>query len=1005
MVDISEKNFEETIENLLLAGGPDQIGEREVLRELATTAGEYTPGGYQRRSNEDYDRGLCLIPKDTLTFVKSTQPKEWGKLVKQYGSEAEERFPSRLTKEVERRGTLDVLRRGIKDVGAKINLAYFRPSSGMNPEHQRKYVGNLFSVVRQLHYSQSSEKSLDLVIFLNGLPIFTAELKNPLSGQTVEHAIRQYRTDRDPKEALFTFGRCLAHFAVDAQLVYFCTHLQGWKTFFFPLNRGRNGGAGNPVTLRGFPTAYLWERMWARDSILNLIQQFMHVVEEEDEQGRKTGVKYMIFPRYHQLEAVRRLINESFRHGTGKRYLVQHSAGSGKSFSIAWLAHQLSVLHDDQDKRVFNSIVVITDRRVLDRQLQRTMRQFEQTLGVVENIDQTSRQLKQALEDGKNIIVTTLQKFPVIADQMEALPGQRFAVIVDEAHSSQTGESVKSLKAVLAAGSLEEAEELEGGEPETMEDRINDEMTKRGQQPNVSTFAFTATPKAKTLELFGRQREDGTFAAFSLYTMRQAIEEGFIMDVLANYSTYRTYWSLLKKIEEDPRYDRKKANNLLRRFVDLHELTIEKKVDIIVTHFVEQVQARIKGKAKAMIVTRSRLHAVRFKNAVDKYLKDKGYPFKALVAFSGMVRDGGLDYSESNMNGFPESQTARQFERDEYRILIVAEKFQTGFDQPLLHSMYVDRTLSGLHAVQTLSRLNRIHPDKEETMVLDFANEADDIQKAFQPYYEKTILSESTDPNSLYTLESKLQEYDFFDTGDIEAFAIIYFDPKGTQDKLLAALSPVVERYEGADKQAREEFKGYLRDYVQLYAFLSQVISFTDVELEKLYAFSRLLLRRLPSERERLPMEITEKIDLESLKIMVTGQEKSISLPRGPGILDPIGAKGGMEPAVEEIEPLSVIIRELNERFGTDFNESDKVFVSQLEEQLIGDPVLENSARVNTPENFRLTFNNAVSEIVQNMMDTNFKFFRQINDDTKFARFFFDWLFERYLRGMEGEVG
>jgi type I restriction enzyme R subunit len=1004
MVEISEKNFEATIEALLLAGGPDHPIDAKSVHEQATVEGVFTPGGYHKRSAADYDRALCLIPQDALTFVKSTQPKEWNKLIKQYGTEAEVCFLSRLAKEIERRGALDVFRKGIKDVGAKIRLAYFHPSSGLNPELQKKYLGNIFSMARQLHYSLENENSLDLAIFLNGLPVFTLELKDPLTGQTVENAIKQYRFTRDPNEPLFAFGRCLAHFAIDPDLVYFTTHLRGGQTVFFPFNRGRNGGAGNASSLRGFSTAYLWEQIWARDSVLNLIQQFIYIVEEEDDEGRKTGEKFMIFPRYHQLDAVRRLVAHARHNGPGNRYLIQHSAGSGKSFSIAWLAHQLSILHNDQDQRVFDSIIVITDRRVLDRQLQRTVRQFEQTLGVVENIDQTSRQLKQALEDGKTIIVTTLQKFPVIADQMQALAGHRFAVIVDEAHSSQTGESVKSLKSVLAAASLEEAEEIEGGEPETMEDRIIAEMTKRGRQPNVSMFAFTATPKQKTLEIFGTEQADGSYQPFSLYSMRQAIEEHFIMDVLENYTTYRTYWNLLKKIEEDPHYDRKKASYLLRRFVDLHHLTIEKKVAIIVAHFVEQVRPRINGKAKAMIVTRSRLHAVRYKRVVDKYLKENGYAFKASVAFSGIVRDGGLDYTEANMNGFPESQTARQFERDENRILIVAEKFQTGFDQPLLHTMYVDRTLSGLHAVQTLSRLNRIHPDKEETMVLDFANQAEDIQKAFEPYYEKTILSEGTDPNSLYALESKLEEYDFYDPSDIQAFANIYFDPKGTQAQLLASLSPVVDRYEKAEKTVQDEFKGFLRDYVRLYAFLSQVITFTDADLEKLYVFSRLLLRRLPSEPDRLPVEITEKIDLETLKIVETSKG-SLSLPRGTGKLEPIGAKGSVAQTLEEIEPLSVIIQELNERFGTDFSEADKVFVSQLEERLVSDPVLENSARVNTEENFRLTFNNVVNEIVQNMMDTNFRFFKQINDDAQFAKFFFDWLFERYLKGMGSGVG
>jgi type I restriction enzyme R subunit len=998
MVEISEKNFEAIIEAALLAGGLDDPEPTRTLRERATADGDFTLGGFTKRNPEDYNRLLCLIPEDAIAFVQATQPKEWNKLKNQYGLEARERFLQRLSKEIERRGTLDVLRKGIKDVGAKIKLVYFHPSSGLNPELQKKFQANIFSVVRQLKYSLKNENSLDMVVFLNGLPILTAELKDPLTGQTIQDAIKQYRRTRDPKEPLFAFERCLAHFAVDTELVFFSTHLQGEKTRFFPFNEGRNGGAGNPPSWKGFATLYLWEQLWSKDSLLNLIQHYLHVVEVEDDEGRKTGEKLLIFPRYHQVDAVRRLLAHARIHGTDQRYLIQHSAGSGKSFSIAWLAHQLSVLHNDQDQRVFDSIIVVTDRRVLDRQLQRTVRQFEQTLGVVENIDQTSRQLKQALEDGKNIIVTTLQKFPIISVQIADLPGSRFAVIVDEAHSSQSGEAARHLRSVLSTGSLEEAEQLEGGEPETLEDRIIEEILKRGCLPNVSHFAFTATPKPKTLEMFGTQRPDGEFEAFSLYSMRQAIEEGFILDVLENYTTYHTYWNLLKKIEEDPRYDRDKAVYLLKRFVDLHEHAIDKKIAVMIEHFESFSKHRINGKAKAMIVTRSRLHAARYKRAVDKYLKDKGLPYKALVAFSGTVRDGGIDYTETGMNGFPETQTAKIFERDEYRLLIVAEKFQTGFDQPLLHTMYVDKRLSGLHAVQTLSRLNRIHPQKEEAMIFDFANEADDIQKAFQPYYEITLLSEATDPNLLYDLETKLEGFDVFSKQEVERFASFYFDPKLTQEKLLAALDPVVTRFEVLDEAKKVDFKGAFQDYVRLYAFLSQILAFADTDLEKLYVFGRLLLRRLPSSHDLLPVEITQKIDLDSYRMQKT-YEGAIRLPRGSGELDPQGAKGSYIPSPEEIEALSKIIKDLNDRFGTDFSDEDKVFIEQLESRLISDPVLENSLQVNTPENFRLTFDNVVNDVVQEMIDSNFKFYKQINDDIQFAKTFFDWLFERYLRG------
>lgn len=1004
MKEISEKNFEATIEAILLAGGPNDPIPAKSLRDRPTAEGDFILGGFMQRKPEDYNRGLCMILEDAIAFVQATQPKEWNKLKNQYGVEAKERFLQRLSKEIERRGTLDVLRKGIRDVGAKIQLAFFHPSSGLNPELQKKYQANIFSAVRQLKYSLQNENSLDLTIFLNGLPIFTAELKDPLTGQTVQDAIKQYRQSRDPKESLFAFGRCLVHFAVDPELVFFTTHLQGLKTRFFPFNKGRYGGAGNLPSWKGFATAYLWEQLWAKDSLLNIIHQYLHIVEEEDDEGRKTGEKSLIFPRYHQVDAVRRLLAHTRAHGPGQRYLIQHSAGSGKSFSIAWLAHQLSVLHNDRDLRVFDSIIVVTDRRVLDRQLQRTVRQFEQTLGVVENIDKTSRQLKQALEDGKTIIVTTLQKFPVISSQIAELPGSRFAVIVDEAHSSQGGEAARDLRTVLSTGSLEEAEQIDGGEPETLEDRIIEEIQKRGRLPNVSYFAFTATPKPKTLEMFGTQRPDGKYEAFSLYSMRQAIEEKFILDVLENYTTYHTYWNLLKKIEDDPRYDRQKAVFLLKRFVDLHEHTIDKKVAIIIEHFEAYSKPRINGKAKAMIVTRSRLHAVRYKRAVDQYLKEKGLPYKALVAFSGTVHDSGIDYTETGMNGFSETKTAKIFERDENRFLIVAEKFQTGFDQPLLHTMYVDKKLAGLHAVQTLSRLNRIHPQKEETMVLDFANEAEDIQEAFKPYYEKTLLSEGTDPNLLYDLESRLENFDLFSKQDIDRFAGFYFDPKATQDKLLAALDPVVTRYKSIEEGKKEDFKGTLQDYVRLYAFLSQILTFADPDLEKLYVFGRLLLRKLPPSKDHLPVEITQMIDLDSYRLQLT-YDGSISLPRGTEDLKPMGAKSAYMPTPEELEVLSKIIQDLNDRFGTDFNEDDKVFIEQLESRLIGDPILENSLQVNTRENFRLTFDNIVNDVVQDMIDSNFKFYKQINDDFQFAKAFFDWLFERYLRSASTQAG
>jgi type I restriction enzyme R subunit len=1003
--EVSERSFEEAIECGLLQHGPDAcVGDSRVVRETAPPFGETPPGGYRKRRSEDYDRALCLLPGDVVDFVFATQPKEWQKLAQHHGAAVKEQFLKRIAAEIGRRGALDVLRQGIKDSGCKFRLAYFRPASGLNEETRRLHAANLFAVVRQLRYSEKNEKSLDLVLFLNGIPIFTAELKNPLNGQDVEDAIRQYKLDRDPREPLLGYGRCLAHFAVDPDLVYVTTHLAGPKTRFLPFNQGKFGGAGNPPvppTRKGYATGYLWEETWARDSVLDLIRQFIHEIEEEDETNRKTGAQSLIFPRYQQLDAVRRLVTHARRAGMGQRYLIQHSAGSGKSFTIAWLAHQFAALHDANDRRVFDSIVVITDRRVLDRQLQTTMRQFEQTLGVVENIDTTSRQLKDALESGKTIIVTTLQKFPMIAKEIGELPGKRFAVIVDEAHSSQSGESTKSLKAVLASGSLEEAEAEEAGAEtpeEELENTILAEMEKRGRLPNVSTFAFTATPKAKTLELFGTRRADGKFEPFHLYTMRQAIEEGFILDVLANYTTYTAYWRLLKKVEDDPRYDKKKAEYLLKAFVELHPHAIGEKVKICVEHFATQVQGEIGGRAKAMIVTRSRLHCVRYKLALDKYLKERDYPFRTLVAFSGTVQDEGRSYTEAGMNGFPEAQTARTLERPEYRFLIVANKFQTGFDQPLLHTMYVDKKLGGVNAVQTLSRLNRtLPPEKKGTMVLDFANEADEIKAAFEPYYETTLLSEATDPNLLYEIQSRLAAFPVYTEADVGEFAKTYFEPNATQGQLYAVLAPVVERFRAISENEQHDFRGQLTDYARLYAFLAQVLTFADADLEKLYVFARHLRRLLPSDRAELPREVQQNIDMESYRIQQTASGK-IALERKTGLLAPVATKGSHAAAPEEMEALSRIIAELNERFGLNLGPEHRVTLGQMMERLDADPGLDASARVNTRENVRLTFDQKVEHIIQEIVDSNFELYKRITDDRAFGEAVKNFLFDQYLR-------
>ncbi len=966
-VDISEKDFEAQIEH--------------VLRNRH---------GYHKRLPEDYDRHLCLIGADVIDFIRGTQPDAWRALRTVYRDDAEKRFLRRLANEIDKRGTLAVLRNGVKDAGLSFKLAYFAPATSMNPDYQRLYEGNIFAVLRQLHYKPGANLSLDLALFLNGLPIFTAELKNNFTGQNAQHAISQYRKDRDPKEPLFKFGRCLAHFAVDPDLVYVTTSLQGDKTFFLPFNKGKYGGAGNPPVHNNFATHYLWEEIWEKDSLLNLLEQFIYTLDEPDGKRR---AKTMIFPRYHQLDAVRRLIADAREKGAGQRYLIQHSAGSGKSYSIAWLAHQLANLHNARDEKVFDTVVVITDRRILDRQLQASIRQFEQTRGLVENIDRTSRQLKQALEDGKKIIVTTLQKFPYVVDETGKLPGSKFAVIVDEAHSSQSGESVKSLKATLSADVREDGQsEEDDPDPPTWEDQIVESMRARKQQTNISAFAFTATPKNKTLELFGEPRPDGGFEAFSLYSMRQAIEERFILDVLENYTTHKSYWRLLKKIDEDPEYPSAEAKRLLTKYVDANPVSISKKIEIIVEHFREKVARLIGNKAKAMIVTRSRLHAVRYALELKKYLGQQGYDYGALVAFSGVVYDEGIEFSETKMNGFPESQTAGNFDRDENRFLVVAEKFQTGFDQPLLAAMYVDKPIKGVHAVQTLSRLNRIHPDKASTIVLDFANQAQHIQEAFQPYYEATILSEGTDHNLLYDRERALSDYHFYSPDEVEEFAAALYSQRIQQQGLRALLEPVVERVQAATEDEQAGFRSDLTDYIRLYAFLSQIIPFEDVGLEKLYEFARHLRRLLPTDREQLPTEILENIDIDSYRLRQTSEGSLTPDPRLE-MLEPMLENENYGASEDPVEPLSEIIQFLNEVFGDEWEQAYKT-VTEVKQEVSRDQGVSNAIRINPPDKARPTVNDAVIAAITRRYKSHFKFYKRVNDDQFVKSFLLDWFFD-----------
>lgn len=1007
-MNISEKDFETTIVQSLtgelLSTSP---GTREHGHDYGTP-----PLRYVERRAEHYDRARCLDPGPLFDFIYATQSDTWAQLQQQHGEDrVRERFLQRLVREIEARGTLDVLRHGVIDLGCKFTLAYFRPEGTLNQEHGRLYYANVLSVTRQVHYSQKNANSLDLVLFLNGLPIITAELKNPLTGQDVQSAVAQYRQDREPKEPLLSFGRCLAHFAVDTDLVYMTTQLQRDQTRFLPFNKGHDDGAGNPDNPLGYKTAYLWEDIWQPASLLDILNHFVQLVPVEDDKGRKTGEKRLVFPRYHQLDVVRKLVEDARVRGVGHNYLLQHSAGSGKSNSIAWLCHRLTSLLDANNQRVFNSIIVITDRRVLDKQLRDTVSSFEQVRGLVTAIDkQKAEKLARALEGGSQIIVTTLQTFPFVAEKIGALPQRRFAVIVDEAHSSQSSETTTAIKTVLAASDLQAAEREDAAELD-QEDHINTAIEtlqrQRGRLPNVSFFAWTATPKSKTLELFGTQRPDGSFVPFSLYSMRQAIQEGFILDVLQHYTTYHVYFELFKRIESDPQYDKRKALALLKAYADLHEHAIDAKSALMIEHFHDQVRHRISGQAKAMIVTRSRLHAVRYKRAFERYLKQRRYPYRVLVAFSGTVRDpdDGLAYTESEMNGVADSQTAETFKQAEYRFLIVANKFQTGFDQPLLHTMYVDKKLGGVNAVQTLSRLNRTYRAKEDTFVLDFANKAAEIQESFQPFYRTTVLTDPTDPNKLYDLQRTLEGYQLYGRDEVSDFARVYFVQKAKQEKLHPVLNPVIERYHERSVVEQTDFRKHLGDYVRLYAFLSQLLTFRDAELEKLYQFARQLLRKLSVTRDTLPVEITDNINMASYRIQQTSSGE-IKLLDADGELRPISELGTGQPTTEVPTPLSEILAYINEHYGTEFTDADKVtyFAQDMERRLTNhdgliralDPTINPS-----PQTRVLAFKGFFGDTLEDMIDANFEIYKKIVDDPQFGELFRATMFKKIERWLD----
>ena len=923
----TEERFEETVEAALLASG-----------WLKGVPGFFRP-----------DRGLDT--GELFTFIGATQNEAWDEVIKRHGGDAgvaQTKFLDRLESEIDRRGTLDVLRHGVVDQGITIRLAYFRPAHGLTPELVERYRANRLTVTRQLRYEENSERAVDLALFVNGIPVATVELKNQLTGQDVERAIAQYRHDRDPRNKTLA-RRALVHFAVDTQRAVMTTRLQGPGTRFLPFNRGNGRRAGNPQNPDGYATAYLWEQVWQRDAWLDLLARFVHVEKPAKGKGSRGGGT-VIFPRFHQWDCVRRLEAAARAEGPGSSYLVQHSAGSGKSNTIAWLAHRLSTLHDEAHRKVFDKVVVITDRVILDRQLQDTIYQFEHTHGVVERIDKHSGQLAAALAgEQARIIITTLQKFPFILEHVESLPSRRYAVIVDEAHSSQTGEAAKELRRVL--GGRSRASDDGDVPADEVEDALTAVVEARGRQANLSFFAFTATPKGRTLELFGRPGLlSGKNEPFHLYSMRQAIEEGFIHDVLANFTTYETFWRIEKTISDDPALETAKARRAIARFVTLHEHNLAQRSEIVVEHFRQHIARKMRGHAKAMVVTSSRAHAVRFFRALRRYIDEHGYDLGVLVAFSGSVKDEGEEVTEPRLNRLPETETAARFDGDDYRILVVAEKFQTGFDQPKLYAMYVDKTLTGLAAVQTLSRLNRIDPDKDGTFVLDFVNDAEEIAKAFEPYYGETV-SLPSDPNLLYDTRHALDPFGVLRTEEAEAFAALLLIDGANHGRLHGVLGPAIERFEELDEAEQERFRDALSRFVRTYSFLSLIVPFGDTALERDYLFGRALLRFIRADAGGT-VDLSDAVELTHLRLerRFSG---SVSLSGEVGEVHTIYSGEGRQDEPEP-EPLSHIIERLNALYGTDWADSDRLVFDATADDLVNDEKVQAQAINNTAENFLL---------------------------------------------------
>ena len=991
ITDTSERGLERLICTALTGHPCDPPKPGEESHERPANYGFGWIGGRA----EDYDREYCVDLVQLSLFLRETQPEIAETLNLKQEGPTRRKFLARLQGEITKRGTIAVLRHGVKHGPYHLDLFFCTPSPS-NVKARERYAANRFSVTRQLRYSRDeTQLALDLGLFINGLPVATFELKNSLTKQTVADAVQQYQRDRDPREKLFEFGRCIAHFAVDDHEIRFCTHLKGKASWFLPFNLGWNDGAGNPPNPNGLKTDYLWKHILTRDGLTNILENYAQIVETKDEKtGKKKAVQ--IWPRFHQLDVVRKLLADAGQQGAGKRYLIQHSAGSGKSNSIAWLAHQLIGLKKD-DIGVFDTIIIITDRRILDQQIKTTIKQFAQvgsTVGHAEHSDS----LRKFLAEGKKIVISTVQKFPYILGEIGSEHrGRKFAIIIDEAHSSQGGRtSAKMSLSLSEAGATPDEEE-------EFEDTINRIIEAKKLLPNASYFAFTATPKNKTLEIFGEPdpQPDDTVKhrPFHSYTMKQAIQEGFILDVLKYYTPVNSYYKLMKTVESDPEFDTKRAKKKLRRYVESHDHAITLKAEIMVDHFHEQVLTlnKIGGQARAMVVTSGVDRAIQYYYAIHDYLIKRKSPHRAIVAFSGEHDYGGAKVTEASLNGFPSNQIADKIQGAPYRFLICADKFQTGYDEPLLHTMYVDKMLSGIKAVQTLSRLNRAHPQKHDVFVLDFMNDVDTIQKAFAPYYRTTILAEETDPNKLHDLKATLDGYQIYTVTQIEELVRLYIGG-ADRDQLDPILDACVAVYkEQLDEDGQVDFKGKSKAFTRTYGFLAQILPYTSTEWEKLSIFLNFLVPKLPAPvEEDLSKGILEAIDMDSYRVEKQAAMQ-IQLPDADAEIEPVPTAGGGRKPEPELDRLSNIIKTFNDQFGnirwSDADRVHKLITEDIPNRVAADTAYQNAKKHSDKQNARIEHDKALARVMTAVLKDDTELFKQFMDNESFKRWMTDTIF------------